>query len=164
MVTAIYPGSFDPAHLGHLDVARRGAQIFDRLIFAVNAGQSAKTRLFTVEERVELARVALADVPNVIVDSFQGLLVDYARQVGARVIVKGLRTVADFGDEFQQAHMNGALMPGIESVFLMTRPEYAFMSSTLLKEVARLGGRIGGMVPPGVEQALRQRFGTLEPV
>ena len=158
MATAVYPGSFDPTHIGHLDVARRATRIFDRLIFAVNTGVSPKSRLFTPEERVALARAALADLPNVVVDSYNGLTVDYARRVGAVALVHGIRTVSDLEYESTRAHMNSALAPQIESVFFMTSPEYAFISSSLIKDVVMNGGDVSGMVPAQIEQALRQRF------
>jgi pantetheine-phosphate adenylyltransferase len=160
VAVAIYSGSFDPLTMGHLDVAHRAARIFDRLVVAVSASRGAKTPLFTAEERVALARAALADLPNVVVDSFNGLLVDYARQMGATAIVRGLRAISDFEYEFTMAHMNDKLAPEIESVFMMTSPEYAFVSSSLIKEVASLGGDVDGMVPPAVKQALQQRFGV----
>jgi pantetheine-phosphate adenylyltransferase len=156
--TAIYAGTFDPPTMGHLDVARRASHIFDRVIWlVVSTPGGAKTPLFAPDERVELARAAAADLPNVVVDSFSGLLVDYARSAGAVALVKGLRAVSDFESEFSQAHMNEKLA-GIESVFFMTSPEYAFVSSSLIKQVAQLGGDVNGMVPPAVERALRQRF------
>ena len=158
MRTAIYAGTFDPITLGHVDVARRASRIFDRLIFAVFAGRGSKTPLFTQEERVELARAALAEVPNVVVDSYDGLTVDYARRVGAMAMVRGIRTISDFDYEFSLAHMNGALTPDIESVVFMTSPRHAFISSSLLKEVARNGGDVREMVPVAVWQALRERF------
>lgn len=157
MKTAIYPGTFDPPTMGHVDVACRAARIFDRLILVV-ATRQGKAPLFTTEERIALVRAALADVPNVVVDSFSGLTVDYARQVGAVAIVRGLRAVSDFEDEFTLAHMNEAMAPGIETVLFMTSPEYAFVSSSLIKEVASLRGNVDGMVPDEVEVALRRRF------
>ena len=159
MRTAIYPGTFDPPTMGHVDVVRRAARIFDRLILVV-ATRRGKAPLFTVEERIALVGAALADVPNVVVDSFSGLTVDYARQVGAVAIVRGLRAVSDFEDEFTLAHMNEAMAPGIETVLFMTSPEYAFVSSSLIKEVASLHGNVDGMVPAEVEAALRRQFAT----
>ena len=155
--TAVYAGTFDPPTMGHLDVARRASRIFDRLIWLVVSTPGGKTPLFADEERVAMARAAAADLPNVVVDSFSGLLVDYARQAGAVALVKGLRAVSDFESEFSQAHMNEKLA-GIESVFFMTSPEFGFVSSSLIKQVAQLGGDVNGMVPPAVEQALRRRF------
>ena len=154
---AVYAGSFDPLHLGHCDVARRAARLFDQLVFAVFTGSGSKSPLFTGPERVELARAALADVPNIVVEGYRELTVGYAQRLGASALVKGVRTVADFESELQQAHMNSVLVPEIESIFLMTNPQYVFFSSSLIKEVAMAGGDVSGMVPAGVERALRQR-------
>jgi pantetheine-phosphate adenylyltransferase len=154
---AVYAGSFDPLHLGHCDVARRAARLFDRLVFAVYTGTGSKSPLFSGDERVELARAALADVPNITIEGFRELTVGYAQRLGASALVKGVRTVADFESELQQAHMNSVLVPGIESIFLMTNPRYVFFSSSLIKEVAMAGGDVSGMVPAEVERALRQR-------
>ena len=154
---AVYVGSFDPLHLGHCDVARRAARVFDRVIFAISTATGSKQPLFSGPERIALARAALADIPNVVVDSYPELTVDYARRAGAIAIVKGVRTVADYEYELQQAHMNSALAPGIESVFFMTSPQYVFFSSSLIKQVALAGGDVSGMVPADVERALRQR-------
>jgi pantetheine-phosphate adenylyltransferase len=155
---AIYPASFDPLHLGHLDVARRAARIFDRLVFAVSAMRGAKSPLFTPEERVALARAALADLPGVVVDSYSGLTVDYARRVGAIAMVRGVRTVSDYDNEFALAHMNTAMAPEVETVIFMASARYAFISSSLIKQVALAGGDVGSVVPPPVEQALRRKF------
>lgn len=155
--TAVYAGSFDPLHLGHRDVAERAARLFDRLIFAVFTGTGSKRPLFTGPERVKLAREALADLTNVSVLGYRELTVGYARNLGADALVKGVRTVADFEYELQQAHMNRALVPEIESVFLMTSPQFVFFSSSLIKEVALAGGDVSDMVPAVVKQALRQR-------
>jgi pantetheine-phosphate adenylyltransferase len=154
---AVYAGSFDPLHLGHVDVVRRAARLFDRLIFAVFTGTGFKSPLFTGPEREELARQALGDIPNVLVDSYRELTVDYARRAGAVAIVKGVRTVADFEYELQQAHMNGALAPEIESVFFMTSPQFVFFSSSLIKQVALAGGDVSAMVPANVDRAMRAR-------
>lgn len=154
---AVYAGSFDPLHLGHCDVARRAARLFDRLVFAIYTGKGSKNPLFSGEERVELARAALGDVPNITVEGFRELTVGYAQRLGAGALVKGVRTVADFESELQQAHMNSVLVPEIESIFLMTNPRYVFFSSSLIKEVAMAGGDVSGMVPAEVERALRQR-------
>jgi pantetheine-phosphate adenylyltransferase len=154
---AVYAGSFDPLHMGHVDVVRRAARLFDRLIFAVFTGTGFKSPLFTGPEREALARDALVGIPNVLVDSYRELTVDYARRAGAVAIVKGVRTVADFEYELQQAHMNSALAPEIESVFFMTSPEYVFFSSSLIKQVALAGGNVSAMVPANVDQALRAR-------
>lgn len=151
---AVYAGTFDPLHLGHYDVAQRAAQLFDQVIFAVFTGTGSKKPVFTGEERVALARQALADIPNVVVEGYRELTVGYAERRGARALVKGVRTVADFEFELQQAHMNRALVPAIESVFLMTNPKYVFYSSSLIKEVALAGGDVSGMVPVVVNEAL----------
>lgn len=155
--TAVYAGSFDPLHLGHRDVAERAARLFDRLIFAVFTGSGSKGPLFTGQERVDLAREALADLTNVTVLGYRELTIGYARSLGADALVRGVRTVADFEYELQQAHMNRALVPEIESVFLMTSPQFVFFSSSLIKEVAMAGGDVSDMVPVVVERALRQR-------
>ncbi|MFH0810433.1 MAG: pantetheine-phosphate adenylyltransferase [Pseudomonadota bacterium] len=156
--TAIYPGSFDPITNGHLSLVRRGLQVFSHLIVAV-ANNPEKTPFFTVEERLAMAREAVGDNPKVRVESFDGLLVDYAAAVGARVILRGLRAVSDFEYEFQLALMNRRLSREIQSVFMMTDYKWLFISSTIIKEAARLGGSVEGLVPKGVAERLRQRFG-----
>ena len=160
MTLAIYPGSFDPITLGHVDVARRAAKLFERLIVAVYAGEEKRGGLFSVEERLSLARRALADEPNVVVDSFSGLTVEYARALGATTIVRGLRAVSDFEYEFKLAHMNAHLAPEIEVVCLMTSSRHSFISSSLIREVAALGGDVEGLVPAHVRDALRTRVGS----
>jgi pantetheine-phosphate adenylyltransferase len=155
--TAIYPGSFDPVTMGHVDIARRAAAIFDRVILAVY-DTPAKSLVFSTDERVSMARRAVGDVPNVQVDSFNGLLVDYARHVGAKVIVRGLRAVSDFEVETQMALMNRQLSPGLEVVCLVTSLQYSFLSASLIKEIIKLGGPSEGYVPDFVAEALRQRF------
>ena len=155
--TALYPGSFDPVTNGHVDVAERAARLFDHVIVAV-AQNNAKTPLFTVEERCAFLRQALVGFPNVRVTAFDGLLVDFARAQGASVIIKGLRALTDFEYEFQMALMNRRLAPDVETVFLMTDAEKAFLSSSLVKEVARLGGDIHGLVPEFVERPLYARL------
>jgi len=157
MTVGIYPGSFDPVHLGHLDVITRAARVFDRLIVAV-ARNSEKEGLFTPAERLEMLRNAVADLRNVEVDAFDGLTVEYARARGAGVLVKGLRAVVDFEYELKQAAMNARLAPEIDTVFFMTSPPYYFLSSTLIREVGRLGGSVAGLVPEGVEARLRAKF------
>jgi len=154
--TAVYPGSFDPVTCGHVDIAERAARLFQRLIVAV-AVNPQKVPTFTVEERMEFLRLACAHIPNVEVDCFQGLLVDYARQRGIRVVVKGLRVVSDFEMEMQMAHMNRLLEPTLETVFIMTATQYSFLSSSIVKEIAQLGGNIQGLVPdPIVDRVLRR--------
>ena len=160
MPKAIYPGSFDPFSLGHLDIAARSAAIFDSVLLTVYASPS-KGLLFTTKERVELACRAVEHLPNVEVCSFEGLVVDFAREMDAKVIVRGLRTSADFEYEYEMAFMNKTLAPDVELVCLMTSLEYQFVSSSLLKEVAALGGNIEGLVPVHVAAALRQKLGAL---
>lgn len=165
--TAIYPGTFDPIHFGHVDIATRAANIFDELVFAVYT-RPAKDLLFTIEERVELARQALVELPNVRAAPYDGLTVEFARQVGAQAIVRGIRVTYDFEMEYQMALTNRQLAPEIESVCLMTRQAHAFLSSSIVKEIALLGGDVSGMVPPHVAAALeakrREREKNHEPV
>jgi pantetheine-phosphate adenylyltransferase len=164
---AIYPGTFDPIHLGHVDIATRAASIFDELVVAVY-DRPAKRLMFTIEERVTLARQALAELPNVRVAPYGGLTVEFARQAKAQVIVRGLRVISDFELEYQMALTNRQLAPQIEVVCLMTRQSHAFLSSSIVKEVALLSGDISAMVPPQVADALeekrRERERNREPV
>ncbi len=157
MSIAIYPGSFNPITNGHLDIAVRAAKVFDKLVIGVYETPD-KPILFTTEERVEFVRQAIADLPNVEVESFSGLTVDFARRVKAQVMVRGLRMSADFETEFDMAMMNKRLYPELETVCLMARVEYQFLSSSLLKEVASLGGNIGELVPKPVALALKKKF------
>lgn len=159
MRTVIYPGSFDPFTNGHLDVVRRAARIFDRVVVAV-ARNEAKHPLFSVAERTELVRQACASLPNVEADSFDSLLVNYVVQRGACAVVRGLRAVSDFEFEFQLALMNRRLNENVETVFLMPKDSYSFLSSRLVKEVARLRGDVSPFVAPEVVQALRDKLGT----
>jgi pantetheine-phosphate adenylyltransferase len=154
---ALFPGSFDPFTNGHLDLARRAVALFDHVVVAV-AHNSAKVALFTPEERVEMIRESLRGLSGTSVVQFSGLLVDAAKRIGAGVIVRGLRAVSDFEFEFQMALMNRRLAPGIEIAFLMPSQEFTYLNSTLVKEVARHGGRVKGLVPPGVERRLKRRF------
>jgi len=156
--TALYPGSFDPVTNGHLDVARRAARLFDRLIVAVGRN-AAKEPVFTVEERMEHLRRVLVDVPGVEVASFGGLLADAVRDFGAVAVVRGLRAVSDFEWEFQMAMMNRELSATCETIFLMPSPKYSFVSSTMIREIARLKGDISPFVPTVVAEALRRRLG-----
>ena len=157
MVTALYPGTFDPVTLGHLDVATRAARLFSRVIVAVYDTPS-KNLLFSTEERLDLMRTAVSGIANVEVRSFSGLVVRCARESGAAAIIRGLRSGPDFDYECQMFFMNRRLEPEIDLVSLMSDQEHTFISSSLLKEVARLGGDITGMVPPHVAAALRQKF------
>jgi pantetheine-phosphate adenylyltransferase len=157
MTTAIYPGSFDPITKGHIDVARRAARIFDKLIVAVYAAP-AKDIVFSTGERVALAQEALADLPNVEVEGYSCLTVEFAAAKGAVVMVRGLRTNQDLTAEYQMALTNRQIAPDIDTVCFMASPEYSFLHSSTVKEVARLGGRVDDLVPPHVAQALRERF------
>ncbi len=158
---AVYPGSFDPLTNGHLDIARRAARLFDTLIVAVYAFPD-KNLLFSIEERLELWREVInaEQLQNVRVDTFKGLVVDYAHSVGGQTLVKGLRSPNDFEAEFQQGLMNRKLAPEIETVCLLTNLEQLFVSSSLLKEVARLGGDVSDMLPSPVMKALQNKFGS----
>ncbi len=156
MITAIYPGSFDPITNGHIDIATRAAKLFDKLIIGIYKTPD-KQLFFTTEERVALARRAMANVANVQVVSFKGLTVEFAREVKAKVMVRGLRMSADFEREFEMAMMNKKLYPDLELVCLMASQEYQFLSSSLLKEVACLDGNIISLVPQHVADALRKK-------
>ena len=156
---ALYPGSFDPITLGHIDILERATAIFDRVVVSV-LRNPAKQPLFSVDERLDLIRAATESIDGeVTVDSFDGLTVEHARQVGAIAIVRGLRAVSDFETEFQMALMNRRLEPDVHTVFLMTSAPYVYMSSNLVKEVCRLGGDISGFVPPAIAEALHRRLG-----
>lgn len=152
---AIYPGSFDPPTLGHMDVVERAAALFDQLIVAVG-DNSAKTPLLSVEQRCDALRQSAQELDNVIVDSFSGLLVDFAKARGAKAIVRGLRATADFEYEFQMAMVNRRLEENIESVFLMTNWETSYLSSSIVREVAQLGGDYSAMVPAPVAKIIRE--------
>ena len=156
MTRALYPGSFDPFHNGHRDIARRAAGIFDELIVAVSDAP-AKRLLFSTEERVAFVQQTLANLPNVSVVSYQGLTVEWARQCNARVIVRGLRDVADYSAETRIGLANRQMAPDVETCCLLCSAEYAYLSSTILKEVAGLGGDISAWVTPQIAQAIRQR-------
>ena len=161
MRRAVYPGSFDPVTNGHLDVIERAARQFDELLVAV-AVNHAKAGLFSYKERVELLEEALAERPgcaNVSVTRFEGLLIDFARSRGAQVVVRGLRAISDFEFEFQMALMNRKLNPEVETMFLMSKEEYTYLSSRIVKEIAQLGGEIDSFVPHSVAAALRERAG-----
>ena len=156
--TAVYPGTFDPVTNGHLDLVERGIRHFDRLVVAILRNDE-KEPVFALDERIELLREVVRPWPGVEVDSFDGLLVDYARRVGASVIVRGLRALTDFEYELQMALMNRRLAPTIETVFLMPSETYSYVSSRLVREVARLGGDLQGLVPEVVREALVRRLG-----
>jgi pantetheine-phosphate adenylyltransferase len=157
---AIYPGTFDPITHGHVDIATRASRVFEKIIIAVYDGgeKATKRPLFTAKERVAFARETLCHLGNVSVDTFDNLLVDYCRAVGAGTIVRGLRAVSDFEFEFQLAHMYQHLDPELEVVCLMTRSDHSFISSSIIREVASLGGDVGELVPSTVNAALHKRF------
>jgi pantetheine-phosphate adenylyltransferase len=155
-VIAIYPGSFDPLTNGHVDIIQRGSRFFDRIVIAVLINLE-KAPLFTVPERVSIAREVFREWPNVEVDTFDGLLVEYARTRNASVIVRGLRAVSDFEYEMQMALMNRRLAPDVETVFMMPAEPYTYVSSRLVKEVVALGGSVNGLVPEIVERRLREK-------
>ena len=155
---AIYAGSFDPITRGHEDVIRRSRDFVDRLVVAI-ATNSAKQPLFTLDERMQLMREILGDDPQIEVNQFGGLLVDFARDVGASLIIRGLRAVSDFEYEFQMALMNRHLSPQLETVFMVPSVETTYISSSIVREVARYGGNVSGVVHPAVAAALREKFG-----
>ena len=155
-VIAIYPGSFDPLTNGHIDIIERGARLFDRIIVSILLNLD-KRPLFSVDERIEICREAFKRYPNVEIDTFDGLLVDYVRRKRAKVIVRGLRAISDFEYELQMALMNRRLNDDVETVFMMPAEPYTYVSSRLVKEVVALGGSVEGLVPPGVEARLRAK-------
>jgi pantetheine-phosphate adenylyltransferase len=154
---AIYPGSFDPVTNGHLDLIERGEKMFDRIIVAV-LKNAEKEPLFSVPERIEMLREATKPWPNVEVEIFQGLLVDYARKKGAGVILRGIRAISDYEYELQMALMNRKLEPRLETVFMLPGESYSYLSSKLVREIARLGGPLTGLVPPAVETRLLEKL------
>jgi pantetheine-phosphate adenylyltransferase len=158
-VVAIYPGSFDPITTGHLDVIERGSRLFDRLIVSI-LHNDAKSPLFSVPDRVQMLSEVVSSFPNVEVDCFHGLLAHYAVEKKASVILRGIRAISDYENELQMALMNRRLQPGLETVFLLAGEAFSFISSRLVKEVIALGGNIAGLVPPLVEQRLRDRLQT----
>ncbi|MGG4453591.1 pantetheine-phosphate adenylyltransferase [Brevibacillus porteri] len=157
MAIAVCSGSFDPVTYGHLDIIARGANVFDKVIVAVLIN-SKKNSLFSVEERVDLLRQATADMKNVEVDSFDGLLIDYMNKKGAQVIIRGLRAVSDFEYEMQVASINKKLNENIETFFMMTNNQYSYLSSSIVKEVAKYKASVADLVPPIVEEALKRKM------
>jgi pantetheine-phosphate adenylyltransferase len=158
VITAICPGSYDPVTFGHVDVIRRAAAIFDRVVIGVVRDPSHKQTLFTVDERVAFLREAVADVPNTVVDVFSELLVDFARRHQAKTVVKGLRVIADFEWESQMNQLNRMLAPEIETLYLMASPQHSFISSSGVKEIASFGGKVDELVPEAVARRFRELF------
>lgn len=154
---AVCPGSFDPVTMGHLDIITRGAKVFDTVIVAVLNNQSKKP-LFSVAERVELLKEVTKDLPNVEIDSFNGLLIDYAKRVNASTIIRGLRAVSDFEYEMQVASINRKLDHDVETFFMMTNNQYSYLSSSIVKEIAKYHAPVSDLVPVSVEEALRKKF------
>lgn len=161
-VIAIYPGTFDPLTNGHLDLIHRGSRIFDQLIVAI-LRNSEKTPLFSLEERIGMLKECTADLPNVRVDTFEGLLVDYAAQQKASAVLRGIRAVSDYEYELQMALMNRKLDSRIETIFMMPAEAYSYLSSRLVREIAQLGGSVTGLVPEMVEDRLRRKIKRVEP-
>lgn len=162
MKIAVYPGTFDPITNGHLDIVERAAKLFDQVVIGV-AAENYKNNLFTLEERVALVRTTVARLPNVQVEGFHGLLMDFVHAKKAQAIIRGLRAVSDFEYEFQMYLMNKKLDEKVETIFLMTANEYSFLSSSIIKQVASLGGCITGLVPAEVEKALKEKFKNYRP-
>ncbi len=158
MVIGVYPGSFDPVTVGHVDVVQRASALFEKVIVAVY-GAASKDLLFDADERVDLFRRSVEELPNVEVTKFEGLVVRFTKEVGAKVIIRGLRSGSDFEYEFDMAFMNRRLEPELDMVFFMTSQEYMFVSSSLLKEVALLGGDIEALLPPHVAKAVKIKYG-----
>lgn len=157
MKKVIYPGTFDPVTNGHIDIVRRAVELFDEVVVTV-AKNPTKTELFTVEERIEMLKESLKEFPTVTVDSFGGLVVDHARQVGAVGIIRGLRAVSDFEYEFQMALMNRKLAGDISTILLMPHARYTYLNSTIIRNLAAFGGDVSGFVPPFVEAKLKEKF------
>ncbi len=154
---AIYPGSFDPVTNGHIDIIKRGCRLFDKVIVAILMN-SQKDHLFSVKERIDMLKISLSDMPNIELDSFGGLLVDYAEEKNASAVLRGMRVLSDFDYEFQMALMNRKLNRNIQTVFLMSGLKWIFTSSSIIKEAARFGGDINNMVPAVVEEKLKEKF------
>jgi len=158
MLTVVYPGTFDPFTRGHEDLVRRAARLFDRVVVGIAASE-AKKPMFTLDERIDMAREVLADLPNAKVTGFSSLLMAFVHEQGARAVLRGLRAVSDFEYEFQMALMNRHLNARIETVFMMPAERYSYLSSRLVKEVFQLGGSVRELVPAGVERRLREKYG-----
>src|SRR3954471_1375846 len=161
MIKAVYPGTFDPLTRGHEDLVRRASRLFDTIILGI-AESRAKRTYFSLDERIEIAREVLADVKNLQVVGFEGLLIDFVRKHGARVVLRGLRAVSDFEYEFQLAGMNRALDPDFETIFLTPSEQHMFISATLVREIAALGGDVAKFVDPRVEARLKKKVGALK--
>ena len=161
MKRALTPGTFDPITSGHLDVIARASQLVGEVVVAV-ADSQKKARLFTLEERVELVRQATAHLSNVRVEPFKGLLVDFAKELDATVVVKGLRAITDFEYEFQMTAMNYQLSPQLETLFIMSPPQYMYLSSSIVREISKMGGDIQQFVPPCVYEALKKKYANLQ--
>lgn len=159
MTKAVFPGTFDPIHYGHIDIAKRSVELFEELIVAVY-DLPLKNIVFNTEQRLSMVEKAFKDVPNVIVTPYNGLTVDFCRTVGARVIIRGLRVFSDFEHEFRMAHANKRLAPEIEYMTLMTAEEHTFLSSSIVREISSLGGDVSSMVPPYVKDALDAHFNS----
>ena len=157
MKTAVYPGSFDPVTNGHIDIIKRALKLFDKIIVTVG-DNPGKEPTFTTEERIEMLKESTKDIKNIEIDSFQGLLLDYVTIKDSKIIIGGLRAVSDFDFEFQRALMNRVVDKSIETVFIMTKEDYVYLSSSIVKEMAMFGGNINGLVPNIVEKKLREKF------
>ncbi|HEY3373998.1 MAG TPA: pantetheine-phosphate adenylyltransferase [Candidatus Aquicultor sp.] len=155
MAIAVVAGSFDPITAGHLDIIRRASRLYDEVVVGIVVNPN-KSPLFTLEERVAMVKEAVNWNQKIVVDAFDGLLIEFVKKHGAHVIIRGLRAVSDFEHEFQMAQMNRKLCPDVETIFVMASPEYAYLSSSIVKEIARYGGNINGLVPPNVEKLLRK--------
>ena len=160
MVHAVYPGSFDPLHHGHVDVIRRASRLFDRLTVAVLRNPLKSSALFDIDDRLAMVRESTMGMANVDADAFEGLLVDYMRSRGASVIVKGLRAISDFEYELQMAHLNRQMNPDVETLFVMTATRWSYVSSTRVKEIAKYGADVAKLVPPATQRRIVDRFGA----
>lgn len=158
MVHAVYPGSFDPLHNGHLDIIHRASSIYDQVTIAVLNNPLKDTKLFSIEERLAIVQDTIQELPNVSCERFEGLLANYMEQVGARIIVKGLRAISDFEYELTMAHLNRQLNPNIETTFIMTATRWSYVSSTRIREIAQFGADVQKLVPPASLNALTKKF------